>query len=187
MQPGQAPETVVQEHTIIHQACPQLPKRSLSSPPPSLSNFVSRPQSFSFSIPFFFPPISHFSFVLLFATLWIVAHQAPLSMGFSRQEYWSGLPCPSPGDLPYPGIEPGSPPLQADSLPLSHQRSLTAVQLCFIFDNGRSHLRDPMPLALVSHFLCLQEGLWGPGRCSPHYTPGLINSHLLRGPQRARN
>ena len=49
-----------------------------------------------------------------------VAHQAPLSMGFSRQEYWSGLPCPPPGNLPYPGIKPLSPALQADSLPLSH-------------------------------------------------------------------
>ena len=49
---------------------------------------------------------------------WTVAHQAPPSMGFSRQEYWSGLPFPSPGDLPDPGIEPGSPPeLQADSSP----------------------------------------------------------------------
>ena len=46
-----------------------------------------------------------------------VAHQASLSLGFSRQEYWSGLPFPSPGDLPDPGIEPGSPVLQADSLP----------------------------------------------------------------------
>ena len=45
-----------------------------------------------------------------------VAHQAPLSMEFSMQEYWSGLPFPSPGDLPDPGIEPGSPALQADSL-----------------------------------------------------------------------
>ena len=43
-----------------------------------------------------------------FATLWAVTHQAPLFMGFSRQEYWSGLPCPSPGDLPHPGIEPES-------------------------------------------------------------------------------
>ena len=48
---------------------------------------------------------------------WTVAHQTPLSMGFSRQEYWRGLPFPSPGDLPHPGTEPGSPPLQADSLP----------------------------------------------------------------------
>ena len=48
--------------------------------------------------------------------LWTVAHQAPLSMGFSRQEYWSGLPFPSPGDLSDPGIEPRSPILQADAL-----------------------------------------------------------------------
>ena len=54
---------------------------------------------------------------LTLATPWIVASQAPLSMGFFRQEYWSGLPVPSPGDLPVPGIELGSPVLQADSLP----------------------------------------------------------------------
>ena len=47
---------------------------------------------------------------------WTVAHQAPPSMGFSRQEYWSGLPFPSPGDLPNPGVEPRSPALQADAL-----------------------------------------------------------------------
>ena len=52
--------------------------------------------------------LSHFSRVRLFATLWTAAHQAPLSMGLSRQEYWSGLPCPLPGDLPNPGIEPMS-------------------------------------------------------------------------------
>ena len=52
----------------------------------------------------------------LFVTLWNVAYQAPLSMGFSRQEYWSGLPFPSP-DLPNPGIELWSPPSQADTLP----------------------------------------------------------------------
>ena len=52
--------------------------------------------------------LSRFSRVWLFATLWAVAHQAPPSMGFSRQEYWSGLPCPPPGDLPNPGIEPMS-------------------------------------------------------------------------------
>ena len=57
------------------------------------------------------------SCVGLFATLWTVAYQAPPSMGFSRQEYWSGLPFPPPVDLPDPGIEPGSPTLQADSLP----------------------------------------------------------------------
>ena len=50
--------------------------------------------------------LSCFSHVWLFATLWTVAHQAPLSMGLSRQEYWNGLPCPPPVDLPNPGVEP---------------------------------------------------------------------------------
>ena len=54
--------------------------------------------------------------VWLLANPWTVAHQAPLSMGFSRREYWSGLPFPSPEDLPKPGFEFGSPALQADSL-----------------------------------------------------------------------
>ena len=58
------------------------------------------------------------SHALLFATPWTAVHQAPLSMGFSRQGYRSGLPFPSPGDLTNPGIEPGSPALQADSLPI---------------------------------------------------------------------
>ena len=53
--------------------------------------------------------LSHFHRVWLFATPWTVAHQVPLSMGFSRQEYWSGLPCPPPGGLPDPGILPASP------------------------------------------------------------------------------
>ena len=52
--------------------------------------------------------LSHFSYVQLCATLWTVALPAPLSMGFSRQEHWSGLPCPPPGDPPNPGIEPAS-------------------------------------------------------------------------------
>ena len=56
------------------------------------------------------------SCVPLFVTPWTVAHQAPPSMEFSRQEYWSGLPFSSPGDLSNPGIEPGSPTLQADAL-----------------------------------------------------------------------
>ena len=54
--------------------------------------------------------------VWLFVTLWAVGHQAPPSMGFPRQEYWSGLPFPFPRDLPYPGIKPRSPSLQADGL-----------------------------------------------------------------------
>ena len=63
-----------------------------------------------------------FSSVRLFATLWTVARQAPLSVGFSRQEYWSGFPCPSPGDLLHPGIKPRVLRLlywQVDSLPLA--------------------------------------------------------------------
>ena len=82
--------------------------------------------------------VKSLSHVRVFATPWIVAYQAPLSTGFSRQENWSGLPFPSPGDLPHPGIESESPALQADSLPseppgkpllllLSH---FSCVQLC---------------------------------------------------------
>ena len=66
------------------------------------------------------------------ATLWTTAHQAPLSTEFSRQEYWSGQPFPSPENLPYPGAEPGSPALQADSLPLSPDECLL-YNNCLIF------------------------------------------------------
>ena len=71
------------------------------------------------SSPFALSPwseVKSLSRVRLFATPWTIAYQAPLSMGFSRQEYWSGLPFPSPGDLPYPGIKPRSPALWADTL-----------------------------------------------------------------------
>ena len=57
-----------------------------------------------------------------------VAHKSPLSMGFSREEYWSGLPFPSPGDLPNPGIEPMSPSLQADALPTELTRALCVAR-----------------------------------------------------------
>ena len=66
--------------------------------------------------------LSHFRCVRCFVILWTLTHQAPLSMGFSRQEYWTGFPYPPLGDLPNPGIKPKSPvspALQADSLPLS--------------------------------------------------------------------
>ena len=58
-----------------------------------------------------------------FETPWTIVHQIPLFLGFSRQEYWSGLPFPSPGDFPDPEIEAASSALQADSLPLSYQGS----------------------------------------------------------------
>ena len=61
--------------------------------------------------------VKSLSRVRLFVTLWTVAYQAPLSVGFSRQEYWTGLPFPFPGDLPDPEIEPSSPVFQADALP----------------------------------------------------------------------
>ena len=58
-----------------------------------------------------------FSCAQLFATPWTIACQSPLSMEFAKKEYWNGLPFPTPGDLPNPEIEPGSPVLQADSIP----------------------------------------------------------------------
>ena len=70
--------------------------------------------------------LSHFSRVRHFETLWTVTCQAPLSLEFSRQEYWSGLPCTPPGDLTNPGTEsafPVAPGFQADSLPLGHRGS----------------------------------------------------------------
>ena len=75
--------------------------------------------------------VKSLSRVRLFVTPWTVAHQASLSVGFSRQEYWSGLPFPSPGGLPNPGIEPWSPALDADALtsePLLRNLFLTVEQ-----------------------------------------------------------
>ena len=82
--------------------------------------------------------VCSFSHVWFLVILWTVAHQAPLSMGFSRQEYWSGLPCPPPGDLPNPITEPASPTLQVDSSPpLSHLGStldsIASLNISFTF------------------------------------------------------
>ena len=100
------------------------------------------------------------SCIPLFAASWTVAHQAPLSMGFFRQGSWSGLLFPSLGDPPKPGIEPGSPKLQADSLPLSHLASpysiyshyktlsIFSVVQCIpasYFIPNRLHLLTPSP------------------------------------------
>ena len=73
---------------------------------------------------------------LLFATPWTVACQAPLSMEFSRQEYWSEYPFPSPGDLPNPGIKPRSPALQADSLPSEPQGAWAWLMIVLICNNS---------------------------------------------------
>ena len=140
-----APGASEGQSTSASTSCPQCPKSSalgssgplcsvsLSSEPPIQPTFHRGPflicffffftKVYFYSIKLCLYVLCRFSFVLLCATLWTVAHQAPLSLGFSRQEHWSGLPCPPPGDLPHPGIEPASPAspaLQADSS-LSHQ------------------------------------------------------------------
>ena len=81
--------------------------------------------------------VKSLSHVQLFGTPWTAAYQAPSSMGFSRREYWSGLPFTSPGDLPDPWIEPGSPILQADALP--SEPPGMAVIFCY------SSLKGPRP------------------------------------------
>ena len=78
-----------------------------------------------------------FSRVQLFATPWSPVRQAPLPLGFSRQENWSGLPCSPPGDLPNLGIEPRSPALQADSL-LSEPPVLYCICIILIFETSRT-------------------------------------------------
>ena len=77
--------------------------------------------------------VKSLSHVRLFVTSWTAAHQAPLSMGFSRQGYWSGLPFPSPGDLPDPGFKPGCPILQADVLLSEPPRKPKEADLNLIF------------------------------------------------------
>ena len=69
-------------------------------------------------------------------TFWTAARQSPLFMEFSRQEHWSGLPFPSPGDLPDPGIEPGSPALQLDSLPSEPPRKSGLIRYNHIYIPG---------------------------------------------------
>ena len=93
--------------------------------------------------------LSHFSHVWLFVTLWTVAYQPPLSMGLSRQECWSGLPFPSPGGLPVPGVEPRSPALQADSLPTEPpgsyftERNLSLIPNPQLLTDGSSQCFKP--------------------------------------------
>ena len=92
-------------------------------------------------------------------TPWTVACQSPLSMGFSRQEYWSGLPFPSPRDLPNPGMEPGSPALQADSLPTELQ--------------GKHHVSACMYAKLLSHVASLRP-------CEPYRLPSSLVQGILQ-------
>ena len=101
------------------------------------------------------------SCVRLFATPWTVAHQAPPSMESSRQEYWSGLPFPSPGYLPDPGIEPRSPVLQADALP-SELPGKPQINL----GSDQLHLWYSVSQSVIMH-VCMygsfkRQNLWSP-------------------------
>ena len=98
-----------------------------------------------------------------FATQWTIAHQAPLSMGFSRQEYWRGLPCPPPGGLPLPNIKPASPALAGG---LFTTRAVCGVQCVYL-----------------KWFVCSQEGravcsvLFPPPRRVPGTSKSLLSSY----------
>ena len=146
--------------------------------------------------------VKSLSRVQFFLTPWTVAHQAPPSMEFSRQEYWSGLPFPSPGDLPDPGIEPRSPTLQADALtseppgkPTIHCKQLLNKEMllllmilvlhpCFskssFFENTFLHhfqLLKPSPLvqAQVKTHLCAMH-LWSVQRRQDYTTLERVSS-----------
>ena len=127
------------------------------------------------------------SLVKLFATWWTVAYQAPLSMEFSRQEYWGGLPFPSPGNLPGPGIEPGSPALQANSYSPSQQVYYALLYFKGIWEFSVKHsVVKRTPHSLLSHlyhyfnYIPLRDGLmW----FSLFITIGLINMPLGRKEQ----
>ena len=95
--------------------------------------------------------LSHFSQVQLFRTLWIIACQVPLSMGFSRQEYWIGLPCSPPRDLPNPGIKPRSPALQVASLPAESP--------------GKAMNTGVGSLSLLQGIFLTQKSNWDPLHC----------------------
>ena len=84
------------------------------------------------------------SHVLLFAAPWTIAWQAPLSMEFPKQEYWSGLPFPPPGNLPDPGIKPMSPALAGRSLPLNHQGSPLLIYITSKYDSKISSCKRQM-------------------------------------------
>ena len=91
--------------------------------------------------------------VRLFVTPWTVAYQAPPSVGFSRQEYWSGVPFPSPGDLPNPGVKPRSPALQADSLlseppgkPHMFYQFSSVTQSCLTLCGPMNHSMTGLPV-----------------------------------------
>ena len=108
--------------------------------------------------------LSHFSLVWLFATLWTVAHQTPLSMASSRQEYWSGLSCAPPGDLPDPGIEPASlkSPALAGGVFTTWKALFVQWHYLILLDGSSSGLRQ------VPYMHALTE------KCSTEYSKGTL-------------
>ena len=111
--------------------------------------------------------------VRLFATLWTIANQSSLSMGFSRQEYWSGLPFPSPGDLPDPGIEPRSPTLRADALPSEPPGKPTNKDLQYsTWNSAQCHVEAWMGGEFLREWIhvCMTEPL----HCSPETFTALL-------------
>ena len=129
--------------TTLRRLSPCLPGRD------SYISFSFLKWKHSLWLPCPFPPlyerkkVKSLSRVWLFATPWTAAHQAPPSMGFSRQEHWSGLPLPSPGNLPDPGLKPRSPALQADALTSEPPGNKGVGKLPFGFIRVTS-LRDPL-------------------------------------------
>ena len=102
--------------------------------------------------------LGHFSRVRLFATLWTVAHQDPLSMGFSRQEYWNGLSCPPPGDLPNPRIEPAS--LMSPTLTGEFFTGTTYGRIHHFLPDGFNWALDLLTLMLWSLISQIQSGIY---------------------------
>ena len=106
--------------------------------------------------------VKSLSHVQLFATPWTVGHQVPLSMGFPKQEYWSGLPFPSPGDLPDPGIEPQSSILQPDSLPFWASRAdiimVSQHKIKLNYKRGKAYDYLGMVASLCQNTRCDTDG-----------------------------
>ena len=118
--------------------------------------------------------VKSLSLVQLLATPWTVAYQPPLSMGLSKQEYWSELPFPSPGDLPNPGIKPGSPALQTDALPFEPLHLLftwgqTMVEVMKIMVTS---LKTSYACTATVHFPTLQQAT-----IDPHLHQRLLDTH----------
>ena len=123
--------------------------------------------------------VKSLSRIQLFVTPWTVAYRAPLSMEFSRQEYWSRLPFPSPEDLPDPGLEPRSPALEADALLSEPQGKCIYIYIC-IHTHTHTHLT-------ASGFSCRTLDLhWVlvPGPAIEPMFPALQGGFLTTGPPR---